>query len=286
MRHGFLLVNKPIGPTSHDIVFQVRKSLHEPKIGHLGTLDPLADGLLVLAVGAKALKVVDLFKGLPKEYIAEVTLGASSTTYDREGMITKTVLKPGVEIPVDSAPIGNLIRDRFLGRIRQTPPDFSAVKVGGKRAYALAREGKEVAMPEREVKIMVCDILEYQYPVLKLRIQCSSGTYIRSIANDIGNGLRCGGYLKSLTRTRVGPWSLSKAHPVNDIGWTSIVPLKDVLADVPRMDVNAENWEHIKNGRMIDGKTDDILIAWHDDLPVAILEKGKVAGKLKAKRVL
>src|SRR3990167_7062146 len=133
MRHGFLLVDKPAGFTSHDAVAIVRRRLSEKGIGHLGTLDPAATGLLVLAVGRKALKVVHLFAELPKEYIASVRFGAVSSTYDREGVITEQAPMPGWTEP-DQVTIQNLIADRFMGRVRQAPPAFSAISIGGKRA--------------------------------------------------------------------------------------------------------------------------------------------------------
>ncbi|MBP9773912.1 MAG: tRNA pseudouridine(55) synthase TruB [Candidatus Peribacteraceae bacterium] len=288
MRHGFLLIDKPVGPTSHDIVAQLRRLLSEQKMGHLGTLDPQASGLLVVAVGSKALKVVDLFKTLTKEYIAEVHLGAESTTYDFEGSITQTQLKPGWQQPADSSRIQTLIAERFLGKIEQRPPQFSALNISGKRAYELAREGKQVEMPLREVQISQCDILSYNYPKLSLQVACSSGTYIRSLAHDIGIALRCGGYLSALRRTKVGKWKIEKAIAPKDAVWTSVVPLKEILSDFPRRDLSADEWKEIDFGRTIKGDVGtDSLIGWVDDLPVVILEaSSKQAGMLKARKVL
>ncbi len=190
MRHGFLLIDKPEGPTSHDCVAQVRHILHERKVGHLGTLDPAANGLLVMAVGAKALKVVELFNNLNKEYEATVCFGAVSSTYDREGVIEEVTLQPGVEVP-DELAIRNVIKDRFLGKVEQVPPAASAIKIGGERAYRKMRRGKGVKLSSREVEITACDILSYDYPDLHLRVACGSGTYIRSLANDLGHLRRC-----------------------------------------------------------------------------------------------
>lgn len=288
MRHGFLLINKPIGSTSHDIVSQVRRILSERSIGHLGTLDPAASGLMVLAVGAKALKVVELFTGATKEYVADIQLGKVSNTYDREGMITEVKLKPGWKIPDDASPIQEVIRSRFMGKVRQVPPAHSAINIGGKRAYDLARAGEEVKMPEREVTITDCAILTYDYPHLQLRVACSSGTYIRSLAHDIGQGLGCGGYLAGLERTKVGQWNIKHSQTPDSITWTDIVPLKEILSTFPKRILTDAEWEHIHHGRsIIIGPDPSAFIAWHKDLPVAILEHDKKReGMVKARKVL
>ncbi len=288
LRHGFLLINKERGPTSHDVVSAVRRRLHEPKAGHLGTLDPMATGLLVVAVGAKALKVVELFKNLTKEYVAGITLGAVSNTYDAEGMITESPYRAGWQPPVDTAPIQVIIKDRFLGRFSQVPPAHSAVHVGGVRAYELARSGKPIAIVAREVDITACEILEYSYPHLKLRIACSSGTYIRALAHDLGQAMRCGGYLESLERTRVGEWAVDVAHLSNDVDWKHVIPLKEILKVFPGVEIGDKEWGELKHGRSIDGLMQDpTLIAWFEGLPVAILETdSKRNGYLKPRKVI
>ncbi len=288
MRHGYLLVYKESGPTSHDVVQAVRRTLCESHVGHLGTLDPLASGLLVLAVGAKALKTVELFSALPKEYEAELALGAVSTTYDRDGLITEGTAKTGWRPPPDSAPIRALIEQRFLGSITQVPPAFSAVHVSGKRAYERARNGEQVELPPREVDIFTCDVLEYHYPLLKLRIACGAGTYIRSLAHDLGQTMRCGAYLKALTRTKVGEWSLAQARPLDHVRWTDVLPLKDVLRPLSGIALTDAQWEELKFGRPIALDANEYpLIGWHDDLPVAILEGDRRAqGMVKPRKVL
>lgn len=289
MRHGFLLVHKPQGPTSHDVVGTVRRLLHERSIGHLGTLDPMADGLLVLAVGSKALKVVELFGGAEKEYEAEVRFGMTSTTYDGEGALEPVTLKPGWTIPEDATKIRQLIEQRFLGTIKQVPPGYSAISIGGERAYDKARRGEAVEMPERTVIIHECEILSYAYPVVSLRIRCSSGTYIRSIAHDLGKALGCGGYLQKLRRTKVGEWSLKNAVKDKEVKWTDVTPMKDVLANQPRFELSPEQWEEIRHGRSVIGAVSEPgkpLIAWYEGLPVAILETNpKKEGMLKPRKV-
>lgn len=284
MRHGFLLIDKPVGPTSHDIVYRVRRALPERKIGHLGTLDPAASGLLVLAVGSKALKVVELFKDLSKEYIADVTFGTTSITYDREGPFQEYVRLPGIVDPEDIT-VQETIRNRFLGKVSQVPPTSSAIKVGGERAYRKMRQGRDVEMPTREVDIDYCDMISYTYPNLQLKVGCSSGTYIRSLAHDLGQSLKCGAYLAGLKRTKVGYFSLDKAIAPDDAIWGKVLPLKEVLAGMPKMDLSKEDFENLTHGRIIDGECAKNTIGWVDGLPVALLERGKEGG-IKARKVL
>lgn len=270
MRHGFLLIDKPAGPTSHDIVAIVRERLKEAKVGHLGTLDPAAEGLLVLAVGAKALKVVELFADLSKEYRAQVHLGAVSTTYDREGVIERWDPVAGWH-PPDELTVRSAISSRFLGKIQQVPPAHSAVKVGGERAYRKARQGLGVNIPPREVEITECVIEKYDYPHLLLRVACGSGTYIRSLAHDLGQVLRCGGYLKGLKRIRVGEWPVENAVQPVHACWGHVIPLKEVLASHARTDLTDAQAEDVRHGRPISVEIAPDTIGWHGDLPIAVL---------------
>lgn len=289
MRHGFLLIDKPIGPTSHDVVAQVRRALHEPKIGHLGTLDPLASGLLVLAVGAKALKVVEFFGALQKEYVAEIRCGATSTTYDAEGVIEEQPRKAGWEPPVDASRIQTLIDDHFVGCIRQVPPVYSAVHVGGERAYRKAMRGEHVELKAREVTIQHCTVIGYDFPCMSLRVRCDSGTYIRSLAHDLGQKLRCGAYLTSLRRTMVGDWSLEKARSADVASFGDVVPLKEILRCFPGTEVTESQKVDLLCGRSIFGACHDRqpFVAWFCGLPIAFLEPSKqAAGMLKPRKVL
>lgn len=271
MRHGFLLIDKPEGITSHDAVGIVRKTLSERSIGHLGTLDPAATGLLVMAVGKKALKVVECFSDLTKEYEAEVKLGAVSTTYDREGVIEEVPKKAGWEIP-EQGTVQRFIQDRFLGKISQVPPAFSAVKIGGERAYRKAQRGIGVNIPARDVLIHKCDIVAYDFPKLTLRIECGSGTYIRSLAHDLGDVLRCGGYLTALRRTKVGEWKVEDGIKPEEAKWTDVLPLKEVLKDLPSIELTAEEMEDIQHGKMIEREVTDGTFGWFEELPVCLFE--------------
>jgi tRNA pseudouridine55 synthase len=262
----------------------VRKALSEKKVGHLGTLDPAASGLMVLAVGAKALKLVELYNSLPKEYVADIDFGSISATYDREGPIEEFKRKPGVGDPTDHQIVESL-RDRFLGQIDQVPPAASAIKIGGERAYRKMRQGKDVELAARRVEITKCDLLSYTYPHLKLCIACGSGTYIRSLANDLGLSLKVGGYLTALNRTRVGEWSLDDAVTIDDLKWSDVLPLKDVLTDKSKLELSDDQFEDISHGRLIGGVCEKDMIAWHAGLPVAVLEQA-ASGQIKARKVL
>ena len=274
MRHGFLLIDKPAGPTSHDIVQKIRRALPESKVGHLGTLDPAATGLLVLAVGPKALKIIEFFNELPKEYEADITLGAVSSTFDRDGVIEQFERKPGCNDP-DHLTIRRLIEDRFLGSQEQEPPMHSAIHIDGQRAYSLARQGKKVAMPKRSIEISSCDILSYDYPLLRLRIGCSSGTYIRSLANDLGAMLRCGGYLSGLRRTKVGDWNITDAADPDKADWAHVIPLRDILAPFHKIELTAEEADSVRMGKKIPRELKPDTVAWHEDLPIAIMVPSK-----------
>lgn len=289
MRHGFLLVDKPCGPTSHDIVAQLRRSLGEQKMGHLGTLDPLASGLMVVAVGGKALKVVELFSKLPKVYEAEVTLGTVSTTYDREGLLEVQEPKAGWLPPDDASRIQALIDDRFLGKTMQVPPAFSAIHIDGERAYKKAMRGEHVEMQARETTISVCKVTGYAFPKVTLEVHCDSGTYIRSLAHDLGISLRCGGYLSALKRTAVGEWSVKNALTPDAIRWVDVVPLKEILTGFLSRELSTSEWGEIQHGRPIEGDMDPEFpfIAWYDGLPVALLERSRKREEmLKPRKVL
>lgn len=295
MRHGFLLISKPTGPTSHDIVAIVRRILPETHVGHLGTLDPAAEGLLVLAVGAKALKVVELFKGLPKAYEAEVRLGFVSTTYDREGVITETPQKPGWEMP-ENAAVQRLLNEKFTGRIAQVPPAASAIHIGGERAYRKMRQALRQAqggvlrtpavdLPPRDVTITECTLLSYAHPAIRLFVRCGSGTYIRSLAHDLGIALRCGGYLAALKRTEVGVWKLEDAVPAARVRWTDVVPLKEVLNSFPSVVLTSDEAKDLRFGKNIAKNVVPDTIAWHEELPIAIVEP-TADGRAHGRKVL
>ena len=289
MRHGILLIDKREGLTSHDVVASVRKILHEQSIGHIGTLDPLATGLLVLFVGKKALKVLELFQGLPKTYEARITFGKVSATYDREGPLEEVQPKKGWSPPTEKQLL-ELLATAFTGDHTQTPPMHSAIHIDGERAYEIIRKNPHTLFtpPTRTVRITKMQLLSYAYPSACIRITCSSGTYIRSLAHELGELLRCGAYLDGLKRTKVGDWKLEDSKPLEKISWVDVLPLKDMLLPFPKKELSDEEWKEIEHGRSIPfSLSEEPCIAWHRELPVAILEKDpKDPGKVKPRKVL
>ena len=206
-----LFVKKPPGPTSHDIVDEVRRITGEKRVGHAGTLDPFAQGLLIVLVGREATRRQSEFMKLDKEYIATLHLGAESNTGDLTGTISSTRASE-----INLEPIGKALQ-KFVGEISQVPPEFSAIKINGKKAYELARAGKEVKLEARKIKIYGIEVINYKWPSLELKINCSSGTYIRALARDIGRELECGAYLEKLVRTKIGEYKLENAINLSQI---------------------------------------------------------------------
>jgi tRNA pseudouridine55 synthase len=217
---GILLVDKPMGWTSHDVVAKLRSVIktqtgQKIKIGHTGTLDPMATGLLVLVVGSYTKRAGE-FSKLDKVYEAELTLGATSTTGDKEGEITqKSDEKPDLQ-QIEKA------LSQFTGKIQQTPHKYSAIKVDGKRAYKSARAGQEVKIEPREVTIYEITDVNYDYPKLTFTTKVSSGTYIRSLAEDIGEKLGTGAYLSALRRTQVGDFDIKNALILDQLEITNL----------------------------------------------------------------
>jgi len=204
--NGILLIDKPSGMTSHDVVQQVRRTINQKRVGHTGTLDPNAEGLLILCLG-NATKIVRFLTGKDKEYEAEIFLGKSSDTFDEEGVDHNQPMTP---IPDFSFHELKKFLATYIGRSRQKIPIYSAVHIDGQRLYKRARNGESVEPPTREIEIKAITLTGYDKPYLHVRILCSSGTYIRSIANDIGERLGCGAYLSALRRTLIGN------HPVEN----------------------------------------------------------------------
>jgi tRNA pseudouridine55 synthase len=241
---GIFNINKPAGVTSHDVVARVKRlvgslrtssTAPRTRVGHAGTLDPMATGVLPIVVG-KATRLVEYLTDADKAYRAFVTLGATSDTYDREGTVTPT---PGAVMPTQQEVEAAL--DRFRGEIEQVPPMHSAIKIGGQKLYDLARQGIEVERQPRRVTITRLDLETYNPPTLQLFIECSKGTYIRSLAHDLGATLGTGAYLESLVRTRHGPFTLDGATTLEELEsavregkWQDILyPPEYILADWP-----------------------------------------------------
>lgn len=210
--NGVLVIDKPMGITSAGVVRRVRWLTSGAKVGHAGTLDPMATGVLVLCLGT-ATREIDRFMTGGKRYTAEVCLAAFSTTDDAEGELTRV----DVREPPPRERIDGLLAARFTGEVMQTPPDFSAVKVGGERAYRVARAGGAPAVKPRPVRIHAIDVVEYAWPKLVVDVRCGKGTYIRSIARDLGRELGTGGMLTALRRTASEPFSEGDAMGLGDL---------------------------------------------------------------------
>ena len=208
---GFLIIDKPQKWTSHDVVAKMRNLLGERKIGHLGTLDPISTGVLVLAVGKEFTVQAQDYMGVDKEYEVEMELGKSSDTYDADGEVKET----GFDLNSLTKERILEVLESFWGKSMQMPPAFSAKKVGGKRAYKLARAGKEVKLEPREVEMHGAD-LQVELPFVRFTATVSSGTYIRSLVHDVGRELGCGAIMTALRRTRVGDFKIEDAKKIED----------------------------------------------------------------------
>lgn len=219
MNDSVLLIDKPADMSSFGVVARIRRVLSERagkkvKVGHTGTLDPFATGLMIIVTG-KECKNAGQYSKLDKVYEATVRLGQTSTTGDPEGEIKDISDKVPAHNEIEKA-LG-----QFVGKITQIPPAFSAIKINGQRAYKLAREGKEFEVPARQVTVYGLDLLEYSYPDLKIRAHVSSGTYIRTLAEDIGGALGTGAYCAQLRRTRIADWDIANAKQLDTFGINS-----------------------------------------------------------------
>lgn len=204
----FILIDKPKGMTSHDVIDEVRKVTGEKKVGHAGTLDPNATGLLIVGVGRESTKKLGtLTTSTNKEYEAQLFLGKETDTDDAEGVV---ISKSKGVLPPSESEIRDLI-ETFKGKQEQIPPIYSAIKMKGKKAYIEARKGKQIKMKARKIEIYSIKLLDYKYPFLNIYVEVSSGTYVRALARDIGKKLGCGAYLNNLVRTVVGEYSIENA---------------------------------------------------------------------------
>ena len=206
-----VLIDKPLKWTSFDVIRKIRHAIKIKKVGHAGTLDPLATGLLIVCTG-KFTKRINEFMGQEKEYTGTITLGAVTPTYDLES--EPQDFKPYEHLTEEDIKAATL---QFTGEIMQTPPAHSAIKKDGKRLYELARAGEEVKPEPRKVTITECTITHIALPIVSFKVVCSTGTYIRSLANDLGAALGCGGYLSELRRTRIGAFKVEDAVAIEDL---------------------------------------------------------------------
>ena len=216
----FLYINKPKTWTSHDVVAKLRGITRIKKIGHAGTLDPFATGVLVVGIERDATKQLDAFKNLQKEYEVVAHFGATSDTQDSDGTITQSQNPT----PITAQDLKNVF-PQFLGEISQIPPMYSAKKIDGKKLYELARQGKEIPRQPSTITIYTIELLTFKWPTATLRVACGTGTYIRTLIHDIGQTLGTGAYAQELTRTRIGNITLDQCHPIQHIttdNWKSL----------------------------------------------------------------
>ncbi len=289
---GLLNIYKPRGISSYDVIRQLRRTLpRKLRLGHAGTLDPLAEGVLVICLGP-ATRLAGLIHAWPKEYLCLARLGAVSSTDDAEGEIRPT---PGAEGP--SLDAVRQAAARSVGAIRQVPPAYSAVKVDGQRAYRLARRGRKVALPAKTVTVHSIEVLEYDYPRLRLRVRCGSGTYLRSLVRDLGEFLGVGGYCAELVRTAVGPFTASRAVRIEQIASGRaadfvIAPIEAVPPEA-RVKVTEAQVRELARGRAIEAPRLDEASARHELLGavgpegrlLALLRRTGAPGRLRPEKV-
>jgi tRNA pseudouridine55 synthase len=250
---GALVVDKPVGMTSHDVVQAIRNGTGLRRAGHTGTLDPRASGVLVILVGP-AVRLSEYVSASDKRYQAIIRLGGSTDTFDAEGMVTPT--KDPVN--VTESQFEEALKT-FIGEIEQTPPPYSAVKVQGRKAYEMAREGEEVELAPRKITVHHLEVLEWTPPEVVIDVHCSSGTYVRSLANDLGVMLGCGAYLVGLRRTKSGRFSLRDSVPLRKLqeaftagNWYQyLIPAAEALGDWPAIELNPDEVEGVRHGHRV-----------------------------------
>lgn len=283
--NGLILIDKPLGPTSHDVVAKARRALREKRIGHVGTLDPLATGLLGLLIGA-ATRLSEYLIEKDKRYRAIVRFGRATTTYDAEGEATSETGRVPERAALEQALAA------LRGPILQRPPAYSAIKRDGERAYALARRGEEVVLEPRPVTIHDLTLVEWNAPDAVVDVHCSSGTYIRSLAHDLGEALEVGAHLAGLRRTAVGPWTIEQACPLADLeaGAAPILPMEAALPDWPRVELDADGARRIWHGNTVplgDGWSGPLARAYNPaGVFFAILRADPQHGVWRADKVL
>ena len=276
---GVLLIDKPAGFTSHDVVGRVRKALGMRRVGHAGTLDPMATGVLVVGVGAST-RLLGIVGAHDKEYEATIRLGSTTTTDDREGAVL-AVADPSVVAVVDDAAISDAIQ-AFVGTIAQRPSSVSAVKIDGKRAYERVRSGEDVELPERTVTISAFDVLAVRRVGesidVDVRVACSAGTYVRALARDLGAVLNVGGHLTALRRTRSGAVAASECIDLNVVDIENVVsPAAFARRELPVVDIGEAEAVRARHGATLTLDLPDApvvaLIGPGEDL-VAVVEPG------------
>ena len=266
---GILLINKPIGITSRDVVNQLTKKFNTKKIGHTGTLDPFASGVMIVTIN-KGTKISSYLENLDKEYIAEVVLGVSTDTLDLDGEVIE---QKEVPLPINKQVLLDII-SKYIGDIKQVPPMYSALKVNGEPLYKKARRGEVVERKERDVTISNIDLLSITNERFMIKVNCSKGTYIRTLGVDISNDYGYGGHLSMLTRTRVGKYKLEECKSIEEVKEKDIIPITKALGHMSTKVVYGFLETKVRNGVALYLGDDDLLfVKNNNDEPLAIYEK-------------
>lgn len=287
---GVLVVDKPVGLTSHDVVQIIRRGTGIRRAGHTGTLDPRASGVLVVLVGP-AVRLSEYVSASDKRYQATIRLGSSTDTYDAEGMIINS---SSVENIAEEQ--FNEILQQFVGEMEQVPPPYSAIKVKGRKAYEMARQGEEVDLEPRIINVYSLEVLEWAPPEAVIDVYCSSGTYVRSLANDLGRALGTGAHLVGLRRTKSGRFTLRDAVPLRrlqeafDAGnwYKFLIPAAEALADWPMIELDADQVELVRHGHRVPSDSEQKGwargVSQQGDL-VALLEVDEETGEWQPRKV-
>lgn len=246
---GIIIVDKPEGWTSQDVAAKLRGVFHERRVGHGGTLDPMATGVLPIFMG-RATRAVEFFESAEKEYVAGLRLGLVTNTQDTTGEVLEekpvTVTREEVEA----------VLQQFLGKQQQIPPMYSAVKIGGKKLYELARQGKTVERKPRDIEILELELLEGEGAEYRIRVRCSKGTYVRTLCHDIGAALGCGGCMSSLRRTKAGCYELAQSVPMDELlshnePESLLLPVDSLFAHLPMHTVGEKQLKYVYNGAAV-----------------------------------
>lgn len=264
--HGFVVVEKPAGVTSHDVVGAVRRMTGERRVGHAGTLDPAAVGVLPIAVGL-ATRTVEYLSESSKGYLAEITFGVTTDSLDGDGAVTEINDASGLTLEQVEA-----VLPEFRGDILQVPPMYSAIKIDGRPLYERARKGEEIELDARAVTIHRLEVVSWEHPVLEISVFCSKGTYVRSLARDIGDAVGTGAYMSNLVRVSTGPfsledsWCLDELEAMIEVGaWEDVAAHPDAsLYDRPAVVLNEENAMKWRNGSMVTVDVSDGLVRVYD----------------------
>jgi tRNA pseudouridine55 synthase len=281
---GVLVVDKPPGMTSHDVVDEVRQRLGVRRVGHAGTLDPQATGILVVGVG-RATRLLSYAQPGIKRYLAEAVFGVSTTTQDAWGEVVAT--RPAY---LERHEVEDVL-EHFVGASEQTPPMVSAVKVGGERLYRRARRGESIERPARPIHVHALALLRWrsgEHPAATLDVRCSGGTYVRTLVSDIGDRLGCGGHLAALRRTESGAYTEADAVPLESVDATALRPLEHAVAELPRLEADVETASRVANGHPLSqaepGREGDAVAVVHGGHLLAVyVRRGDV---LVAERVI